>query len=219
MTKLVNFLKINFILILVCFFLPFFPFFSCGSEKNEQVSSIDSTTVAIDTTEMAVDTTNLQIVSNSILNQTDSLIKENDSSDSKKSDLMSNSIISYLSFTKYKSSEGVVSITGFGMLMVFLESILSGEFDYSEWGNYVFLISFLACIFGLLVSIKSRKRKHQFLFVCSLIGFAAISAIGFLVGNLSELFFGFWMVVVLYLINALLGFILWKNYSLEKTES
>jgi hypothetical protein len=205
MTKLVNFLRINFALILVCFFLPFFPFFSCEKGDGKPLPSVldagNGDTIAgggIQNGSSLSDT--IKVKADSLVNKPNAEVVKNEESATQK-------ILDYLSFTKYKTAESNTSITGFGMLVVALEN-----FKVFEWGNYLMPICFLCCILGLVVSIKSKRRKHLFLFVCSLIGLADIVFIGFLIGNLSELLFGYWVVAILYLVTSLLSFILWRNF-------
>jgi hypothetical protein len=216
MIKLVNFLKINFILIIISFFLPFFPFFSCENKKIETASADSALTVIErpadpsnrDTSMDTISVSEAQTSSLTYDTTSNKIVKEND-------DRLTNRVLNYLSLTKYITEESNISITGFGMLVIFCESDMSDKF---EWGNYLLPISFLTCVLGLIGSIKSKRRKHQFLFVCSLTGLSAITTIGFMVNNLGDLLFGFWIVLVLYLVNTLLSFILWKNYFIKDKE-
>jgi hypothetical protein len=220
MTKLVNFLKINFALILVCFFLPFFPWFSC--EKNKSVSSIDSTStdtsLNIDTTFMEVDSSNIHTtesnqpqsvssIPDTISNKSNSVINETNPPDVRNEESSFDKVLEYLSIINYETAKSSKSITGFGTVVFALEN-----FNFFDWGSYPMPICFLCCILGLVVSIKSKRRKHLFLFVCSLVGLADIVFIGFLTGDLAYLLFGYWVVAILYLVTSLLSFILWRNF-------
>jgi hypothetical protein len=212
MIKLVNFLKINFILIIVCFFLPFFPYFSCESSK-ESTSRIDSGSAVVDSVQRdGISGTKEEIPPSSSGSDKAGSFETSVDSDLANKKSASQRILDYLSFTKYRTPESDRSITGFGILVLFLESVFAGDFDISDWRSYLIPISFIACLLGLGGSIKSRKRKHQFLFICSALGLASFTLIGFLVGNIFDLLYGFWMILVLYLVNTLLSFILWKNY-------
>src|SRR4051812_46129063 len=119
MIKLVNFLKINFILIIVCFFLPFFPYFSCESDKKSpslaDFTSVDTCCGTVDTIQFDTLKVNKKEVASPLPgshskrfldSQTDSHLHN------EKSGIQS--ILDYLSFTKYKTDESDISITGFG---------------------------------------------------------------------------------------------------------
>jgi hypothetical protein len=211
MVKLVNFIKINFILIIVSFFLPFVPSFC---EKKAEVSSADSTLAIVETPVENHDT--LSTGSESLIDTLST--NSNESNSEARKDIVMDAgerkssmtdFIEYLSISQYSNNR---SITGFGLIVAYSETIFEGELEISELLCYAIPLSILSCILGLIFSIKSRKRKPILILISSCVGLISIVTFGLAVGNIIDLLFGFWIAAVLYLINTLLSFILWKNY-------